>query len=142
MGYTEIHTILKRTHGPAHDHLCCACGKQAAQWAYQGNAPDEAIDSERHLKFSNDMSFYKPMCRRCHNYADKEARTIGRIHVYLDAVDSEIVRTFVSERGVSISNGVRRLLQVGKYVLDAQDRGDSIMVKHPNGDREVIHFPF
>jgi hypothetical protein len=54
LGYKGVHHRLRRLRGPARDHLC-ACGEQAAEWAF-----DEPTG------FSNDLSRYRPECQSCH----------------------------------------------------------------------------
>lgn len=63
--YGQVHAQLALVRGPATAHDC-ACGRPAKEWAYTG--PREP--GER-WPFSDDLSLYEPMCRRCHVRFDR-----------------------------------------------------------------------
>lgn len=58
-----------------------------------------------------------------------------------DKLDALIART-CREHGVSRTQAVARLASIGRYILDHQEKGGSIMVRHKNGDRDVVRFEF
>jgi len=73
--YIAVHIRLATAFGSAKDRDCIQCGKPAIHWAYQYGAPDEQRDETGGWPYSEDLSFYKPMCGRCHAKFDKEKVT-------------------------------------------------------------------
>lgn len=73
--YTGVHDRLRRWLGPASSWRCArpGCDRQAQDWAYKGDAPDERI-SARGFPFSAIPAWYEPLCRRHH------APNTGRTH--------------------------------------------------------------
>jgi len=63
--YGGVHRLLAEQRGPATAHDC-SCGAPAHHWAYTG--PREP--GER-WPFSEDLSQYVAMCRRCHSRYDR-----------------------------------------------------------------------
>ena len=53
--YNAIHDRLRRTFGPAKDHLCVECGEPAHDWTF-----------DQPYGFVPDMSRFSPRCRSCH----------------------------------------------------------------------------
>ena len=81
MGYWGIHKHLSVHHGPASAQIC-PCGNPAQEWAYQGGAPEEATSNEG-MPYSQDCTFYVPMCRLCHNRLDgKTNDTCSKGHAF------------------------------------------------------------
>lgn len=71
-GYDCVHRRLSRERGPARDHKCAECGRQAEEWAYMGGCPNEQVQITRGsaLRFSADPNRYRPLCRKCHRPED------------------------------------------------------------------------
>lgn len=63
-----VHHRLTRDRGPARDHACSDCGGRAAEWSYQGGAPDELPGSGG--PESRDLDVYAPRCVPCHRLYD------------------------------------------------------------------------
>lgn len=72
--YSGAHRNLTLVRGKASDYPC-ACGKPAAEWAYDHEHPALDEREQRGLKFSADPMAYLPMCRRCHRLFDKAVIT-------------------------------------------------------------------
>lgn len=66
--YRAAHLRLAAQLGLARDQLC-ACGKQAAQWAYQHNDPDVMYHASG-MPYSDKPECYAPMCVPCHKAYD------------------------------------------------------------------------
>lgn len=61
---SAIHMRLKYLYGKASDQFCvCGCGERAKDWAFDGTTG-----------FSEDLTRYKPMARKCHARMDAAAR--------------------------------------------------------------------
>ncbi len=69
--YHAAHGRLYRARGKASSHQCVACGKQANEWAYQHNDPNELISKHESRAYSLDLSRYEPMCHACHVILDR-----------------------------------------------------------------------
>lgn len=70
-GYETAHSRIRRTRGRAAECVCIACGEQAKDWAYNHNEPDpRAVTDHKGRVYSDDPSFYVPMCRPCHRALD------------------------------------------------------------------------
>lgn len=67
MRYNTVHGKLVRKHGPANSHPCVSCGEPAWDWAYQYTG--EPL-YENGSVYSEDLSAYAPMCRKCHRAFD------------------------------------------------------------------------
>lgn len=73
--YVACHKRLRRSLGPASSHQCSmGCGKQAKEWAYVG--PRKRNDR---LPFSENDSFYSPLCKVCHAGFDGGFRQTGPV---------------------------------------------------------------
>lgn len=70
-GYETAHSRTSRARSKAAGYACVACKEQAKDWAYNHDEPDpNAITDHRGRVYSNDPSFYVPMCRPCHRAFD------------------------------------------------------------------------
>jgi hypothetical protein len=70
--YRTAHARVKYAKGSAKECLC-ACGKQASQWAYNHNDPDEHFmvgASNNPIAYSMDPEYYFASCAPCHKRFD------------------------------------------------------------------------
>ena len=74
VGYFGAHFRVRRTKGAASDHTC-ACGSQAAHWAYDNNDPNESRHTDGR-RYSPDPAHYLPLCVPCHSKHDADARSM------------------------------------------------------------------
>lgn len=77
LSYDTLHERLRRFRGPATEHACVSCGDHAHHWAYQHTDPNPLISRKglsRGCEYSEDLSCYEAMCRRCHKRLDREWR--------------------------------------------------------------------
>ena len=72
--YPGIHAELIRQRGRAAGHPCVSCEKQARDWAYTHDDPDERT-SPAGFPFSIDVMRYQPMCHPCHQRYDRSDTT-------------------------------------------------------------------
>lgn len=74
--YATAHRWIWDTNGPAAEHKCVQCSKQARDWAYDGEDPLEVVAQFAHkgLVYSLNPNHYKPMCKKCHCAFDAEMR--------------------------------------------------------------------
>jgi hypothetical protein len=77
--YHGAHQRCGALWGAASRHPCVACGKPAADWAYDGTDPTERYydtgieDAVRSiLPYSPFPEFYMPMCKACHKQRDMQ----------------------------------------------------------------------
>jgi hypothetical protein len=63
MSYQSVHYRLVRDFGSASTHVC-SCSEPASDWAYQHTG--QPLQAENGRLYSDDLSDYAPMCRRCH----------------------------------------------------------------------------
>lgn len=75
--YGGFHLRLSRNDS-ASNHRCVDCGQVAHEWSYHGNDPFEEQESSG-LRYSLDVSYYSPRCRRCHRQHDLRLRGGGTI---------------------------------------------------------------
>ena len=69
--YVTAHDRIRRVRGKASAQDCVNCGGQAHDWAYNHEQPDpQELTNEAGLVYSNDPSYYTPMCRKCHRQFD------------------------------------------------------------------------
>lgn len=69
--YVTAHDRIRRVRGKASARDCVTCGRQAHDWAYNHEQPDpQEIINEAGLVYSDDPSYYTPMCRKCHRQFD------------------------------------------------------------------------
>lgn len=69
--YIHAHERIRKVRGKASAQKCVHCSEQASDWAYNHRAPDPLeITDDAGLVYSNDPSFYLPMCRKCHRQFD------------------------------------------------------------------------
>lgn len=66
--YGTVHRRLGVERGPANRHGCADCDRPAALWSHIGGGPDERTDP-RGLRYSLDLTRYRPRCRSCHRRA-------------------------------------------------------------------------
>jgi len=80
IAYTTAHDRVRRARGRPCDHLCAdGCGKEAAEWSYNGGCPRElstiSLDGRngagREVAYSPDVEMYSARCRGCHVKYDK-----------------------------------------------------------------------
>jgi len=70
-GYITAHDRTRRVRSKAKTHQCTTCQSRADEWAYNHDSPDpNAITDDMGRIYSNDPSFYVPMCRSCHRTYD------------------------------------------------------------------------
>lgn len=70
IAYKTAHKRLKAAQGSARSYLCI-CGKQAHDWAYNHQDPDEMIDPRTGCAYSAHLEHYRPLCRSCHYDLDR-----------------------------------------------------------------------
>lgn len=73
IGYWAAHHRATAVRGPASDHKCRLCPKQAVDWAYGHGADGQTADEsgrEAGLPFSPDPLDYWPLCRSHHRQFD------------------------------------------------------------------------
>lgn len=100
-GYMRVHMRLRRTFGPAKTRTC-PCGAQAREWAYI-SSPNEQIDPANGLRYSDDLSDYKALCKPCHERFDKPVIThCPHGHAYVDS-------------NILIEKGTHRVCKTCKY---------------------------
>lgn len=66
--YMAVHMRLRRSRGPASNHQCADCDRQAEHWSYQGGCLEEQTDKIG--KFCSHQEHYVPRCTRCHRQHD------------------------------------------------------------------------
>lgn len=71
-GAQAVHSRLYRLFGPARSFPCISCAGEALDWAYQYTAGDQEVVDSRGIRYSDNLSDYKPMCRKCHMAFDRE----------------------------------------------------------------------
>jgi hypothetical protein len=70
--YKAVHQRL----GRASDHKC-VCGRQAQEWSYRGDDPNELTQQGRYgskellLRYSLDARHYDALCKPCHISRDR-----------------------------------------------------------------------
>lgn len=70
-GYSFAHRKVYRLRGAASQHTCGHCGtRQARDWAYDHQDPDQRYDPRRGGPFSTDPWHYIPLCTSCHRILD------------------------------------------------------------------------
>lgn len=71
--WAAIHKRLYRQRGSARAYACIDCGKNAREWSYDGQDPNELIGNSHQwrLAYSLDLSHYFPRCSSCHRLFDK-----------------------------------------------------------------------
>lgn len=77
-GYGAAHDRVRRLHGPASQHACTDCGRQAAHWSYNHRDPNPRYAyglSPHPVAYSSDPKHYEPRCVPCHKRYD-----LGRAH--------------------------------------------------------------
>lgn len=74
-GHATAHRRVRDLRGPASDHQCEHCDRQAQDWAYDHLDPNPSRDSA-YGEFSRDPAYYLPLCRRCHNAFDRAHRAL------------------------------------------------------------------
>jgi len=68
--YDAIHFRLVKARGRASSHPCSGCGGSARDWSYQYNSSEEL--SQEGSLYSEDLTCYEPLCRKCHKTLDME----------------------------------------------------------------------
>lgn len=68
IGYGTAHERVRGYRGPASGYLCCECGAQARQWAYDHADADERASDLG--PYSVNPAHYRPMCVPCHKRFD------------------------------------------------------------------------
>jgi len=68
--YKILHNVLRRDRGPASRCVCVDCDNRALDWSYTYGDPQEIRD-DLGRRYSLDLSFYVPRCRRCHRDHDR-----------------------------------------------------------------------
>ncbi|OTR21927.1 hypothetical protein [Mycobacteroides abscessus] len=73
IGYESVHGRLRALRGTAREHECAECGRQASDYSYDHEDPDELIGMTERLaiaKYSLDLGHYQALCRSCHRKRD------------------------------------------------------------------------
>lgn len=78
-GYDAVHHRLRVHRGPAREHVCVDCGRQAREWSYDHKDPDELLhgnvrDSQWRNGpswYSRKLEHYEPRCAGCHRQFDR-----------------------------------------------------------------------
>lgn len=73
--YRRAHSLVAEVKGPARHKPCDFCGKFADDWAYNHADPRE-IYRDGYL-WSENTSYYFPLCRKHHRAYDRTFRTKG-----------------------------------------------------------------
>lgn len=76
-GYTLAHRKVYRLRGRAADYSCERCGKQAQDWAYDHQDPDERAHPAGR-PYSLDPDHYLALCVSCHRTMDHAAKVVTR----------------------------------------------------------------
>ncbi|WP_136057286.1 hypothetical protein [Microbacterium sp. K24] len=71
IGYSGMHSRVRRQRGRARDHACIDCGGPASQWSYDRR--DENARASAFGPYSLDVAHYEPRCVRCHKEFDLTA---------------------------------------------------------------------
>lgn len=73
---------------------------------------------------------------------DAEQATSGpvRLSVNLSAEAAEFVRSMTAERGITITEAIRRALSTQKYIEEAKKKGARIFVEEPGQPRTELVF--
>jgi hypothetical protein len=74
VSYQAAHDRVRAAKGSASGYLCADCGKQAEQWSYIHDSPDERWMPDAFgvlRRISGDPANYEPRCRSCHVRYDK-----------------------------------------------------------------------
>lgn len=75
--YAGAHDRVRALRGPAKGHSCVDCGRQAREWSYDRQDPEQRCglnDYGRGLAYSLDPSRYQPRCKPCHVAFDAPSR--------------------------------------------------------------------
>jgi hypothetical protein len=80
ISYVGAHRRVYRAKGKAPDYTCELCGEQAEDWSYNYKDVNEfeTIWDGRLIRYSTDVSYYVPLCKRCHKNKDNYIRVMGR----------------------------------------------------------------
>lgn len=70
VAYCTAHDRCRSDRGKASDHTCVDCGKQAHDWSYNHDDPNECVDEGTGAPYSTDPGHYSPRCMRCHRIFD------------------------------------------------------------------------
>lgn len=76
VGYLGAHTRVRTARGSVQNYPCVDCGKQAAEWTYDGLDPNALTEPHgTHANaggclYSLDIEHYHPRCRSCHKRHD------------------------------------------------------------------------
>jgi len=76
VSYSGLHYRIRAERGPASQHSCADCGRQAADWSYDNTGIDEKV-SEEGLLYSTDITQYSPRCKPCHRIFDNQMVATG-----------------------------------------------------------------
>ena len=85
VGYFIAHKRVQAIYGPAKNHACKHCDGPAAEWAYDGDDPDEyggpVFDRRRRsssvMRWSGKPQHYMPLCKRCHIKYDRKKASVS-----------------------------------------------------------------
>lgn len=102
LDYQSAHHRLRAERGRASDHPCSECTKQADEWAYDHEDPNEVEGHTRRGRvavYSEDPHHYRPMCRSCHSLHDRAHWFARRLAPVLDShgIDPEVRDTILKE---------------------------------------------
>lgn len=77
--YSAAHDRVRRQRGPAKQHQCADCGRQADHWSYDHTDTDERTSPTVGVAYSLDIEHYQARCVPCHKRYD-----LRRINSTLD----------------------------------------------------------
>jgi hypothetical protein len=70
--YIAVHARLRKMRGKASEYQC-PCGRQAQDWSYNNDDPNELISLSKHsfgMRYSTDLDRYEALCKPCHKQKD------------------------------------------------------------------------
>lgn len=69
VSYIGAHDRIRTSRGPASEHTCVDCGRQALDWSYIYGDENEKWEPKKG-PYSTNPEFYAPRCRDCHTAFD------------------------------------------------------------------------
>ena len=143
--YIAAHQRTQSVRGKASEQECVTCAGPAYDWAYNNDAPDPSeITDHTGRVYSNDPSYYMPMCRRCHRQYDSihAKPNCPKGHPYQG--DNLIVESDGTRRCRECRNDYQRnLRKMPEHQAKERERSqkrNAARVKKPPR-REVTHCP-
>lgn len=115
VGYGGLHQRLYRARGAASQHSCVDCGRQAREWSYDYQDPNEVRQEGGYqLLYSPNVDHYDPRCTVCHKAFDLR-------------MEQQPKRTL--ERPASSASGVRGIVRRrNKWLVSFKHQGEVVQV--------------